>query len=70
MFVVAISLLVKALMEGQLAVNIIAIGVLVGIGVLGLLGKHHLNLGIPIWPAIFIILGVGYLVKTFWKRPL
>lgn len=68
MFVVAISLLVKALIEGQLAANIIAVAVLTGIGVLGLLGRHHLNLGVPIWPALFIVIGVAYLVKTFWKR--
>lgn len=68
MFVIAAALLVSALMDGQLGHHLVGIAVLLGIGILGLLGKHHLNVGFPIWPILFIVIGLAYLVKTFWKR--
>lgn len=68
MFVVAASLLVKALVEGQLAAHLVPVGVLLVIGVIAVLSERHLHLGIPLWPAIVIGIGIFYLVKTFWKR--
>jgi len=68
MFVIAAAIFVSALLDGQLADHILGLVVLLGIGTLGLMGKHHLNVGFPIWPILFIAIGLGYLVKTFWKR--
>lgn len=70
MFVVAAALFVKALVEGQLASHVVPVGVLVIIGGIAVLGERHLHLGIPVWPVIVIVIGVAYLVKTFWKRSL
>lgn len=68
MFVIAVSMLVAALIDGRLGENIIGIGILLAIGVVGVLGKLHLGASIKFWPALFIIIGAAYLVKTFWKR--
>lgn len=68
MFVIAAAMLVSALVDGRLAENVMAILILVAIGVIGLLGKLHLDIGVPFWPILFMAIGIGYLVKTFWKR--
>ncbi len=68
MLVIAVSMLVAALIDGRLGENIIGIGILLAIGVVGVLGKLHLGASIKFWPALFIIIGEAYLVKTFWKR--
>jgi hypothetical protein len=28
----------------------------------------HLGRELKFWPILFILIGAGYLVKTFWKR--
>jgi len=68
MFVIATAMLVSALVDGRLAENLMGILILAAIGVIGLLGKLHLDVGFPVWPILFIAIGIGYLVKTFWKR--
>ncbi len=68
MFVIAVAMLVAALLDGRLGENIMGIAILLGIGVVGVLGKLHLNTGLNFWPVLFIVIGLAYLVKTFWKR--
>jgi len=68
MFVIAVAMLVSALLDGRLAENLMGIAILLGIGIVGLLGKLHLNTGLTFWPVLFIVIGLAYLVKTFWKR--
>jgi hypothetical protein len=68
MFVLAVSFLVQALLDGRLADNIISILILAAIGLAGVWQKMHFHPGFSIWPVLFIAIGLGYLVKTFWKR--
>lgn len=68
MFVIAVSMLVSALIDGRLGENLLAIAILLGIGIIGVLGHLHLGAEIKFWPMLFIIIGAAYLVKTFWKR--
>ncbi|HEY5791949.1 MAG TPA: hypothetical protein VIS74_01545 [Chthoniobacterales bacterium] len=68
MFVIAAAMLVSALVDGKLGENLMGILILLAIGVIGLLGKLHLEIGFPLGPILFIAIGLGYLVKTFWKR--
>jgi hypothetical protein len=69
MFVIALAMLVSAMIDGRLGENIIGIAILLALGVIGLWGKLRLDTGFPIWPVLFIAIGLAYLVKTFWKRP-
>jgi uncharacterized membrane protein YoaK (UPF0700 family) len=68
MFVLAVSMLVAALVDGRLGENLLAIAILLAIGIVGLWGKLHINIGFPLWPVLLIVIGAAYLVKTFWKR--
>jgi hypothetical protein len=68
MFVIAVSMLVRSLMEGRLGENLLGIAILTGIGVIGVLGQLHLGAHIKLWPILFILIGAAYLAKTFWKR--
>jgi len=68
MFVIAAAILVRSLVEGQLAANLMSIAILIAIGVVGLLGKLHLSISYSLWPIIFIAIGIVYLARTFWKR--
>lgn len=68
MFVIAVAMLVAALLDGRLGENIMGIAILLGIGVVGVVTKLHLQTGVTIWPILFIAIGLAYLVKTFWKR--
>lgn len=68
MFVLGTALLVSALVDGHLGESLVAIVVLLGIGVWGAMGPLHLHVGFPLWPLIFVVIGLFYLVKTFWKR--
>jgi|GEM_PF-2348050 len=67
MFVLAVAMLVSAMIDGNLGENIIGIAILLVLGVIGLWGKLHIETGFPIWPVLFIAIGLAYLVKTFWK---
>ncbi len=69
MFVIAISMLVSSLLDGRLGENILGIVILLVIGVSGLWGKLHLDIGFPFWPVLLIAIGLVYLGRTFWKRP-
>lgn len=68
MFVIAASTLVRALIDGRLADNIISIAVLTAIGLAGLWQKLHFHPGFSIWPIVVIAIGLGFLVRAFWKR--
>jgi uncharacterized membrane protein len=68
MFVIALAMLVAALLDGRLGENIVGVAILVGIGIVGVVTKLHLQTGLTIWPFLFIVIGLAYLVKTFWKR--
>ncbi len=68
MFVIAVAMLVAALLDGRLGENLMGIAILLAIGVVGVLGKLHLNTGLTIWPILFIVIGLAYLAKTFWRR--
>ena len=68
MFVIALSVLVRALVEGKLGENLLGIAILLGIGIIGVLGQLHLGASIKLWPILFIAIGVAFLAKTFWKR--
>jgi hypothetical protein len=68
MFVIAVSVLVRALVEGKLAENLLSVAILTGIGIIGVLGHLHLGEKIKLWPVLFIVIGLAYLAKTFWKR--
>ena len=68
MFVIAVSVLVRALVEGKLGENLLSIAILAGIGIVGVLGHLHLGAAIKFWPILFIVIGLAFLTKTFWKR--
>lgn len=68
MFVIAVSVLVRALMEGRLGENLLSVAILLGIGIIGVLGQLHLGASIKLWPILFIMIGLAFLAKTFWKR--
>ena len=68
MFVIAVSVLVRALVEGKLAENLLSVAILTGIGIIGVLGHLPLGEKIKLWPVLFIVIGLAYLAKTFWKR--
>ncbi len=67
-FVIAVAMLVSALLDGRLGENIMGIVILLAIGIIGVFGKIHLQTGLTIWPLLFIVIGVAYLAKTFWRR--
>ncbi|HRJ70871.1 MAG TPA: hypothetical protein PLS03_01530 [Terrimicrobiaceae bacterium] len=68
MFVIAASVLVSALIDGQLAHSLVTVAVLVGVGLIGVFGQLRLNIGFPLWPVLFMVIGLAFLTKTFWKR--
>lgn len=68
MFVIAMSLLASALVDGRLGENILAILILTVIGLIGVWSELHIDIGFPLWPAIFIVIGLAFLVRTFWRR--
>lgn len=68
MFVITVSMLVSALIDGRLGENLLGIAILLGIGIVGVLGHLRLGASISFWPVLFIIIGAAYLAKTFWKR--
>lgn len=68
LFVIAAAQLAEALVEGRLGEHLLTIAILVAIGGVGLAGKLHFDMHIPFWPVLFIVIGLVYLVKTFWKR--
>jgi hypothetical protein len=68
MFVIAVAMLARSLVEGRLGENLLGIAILLGIGLIGVLGQLHLGASIKLWPILFIVIGAAYLAKTFWKR--